>query len=426
MESWPNHGSLVLATKRFSRSPRSLPGQLARPTIMPSRCSLPATFTSSGTVQCPPPPTRGMVLGVMPRSANLSSRSLSSPTLVDWHTMKSGRPERIFCTRVVASASGGVYVSSATIVSARSFATCSRIGFMKLTTAAELSPTKATLVGRAPVDLLARSTIRGNSAVACASAVGEDWKMYLKPRPVIRSEYDSVSQGSSARSVTSVTASVKLDSQQPMPPTTSGSCATRRCAAFLAFSAVSPVSYRTSFILAPPRALMPPLLLTSSMASSAPICSRMPWRAHGPERGTTRAIFTSRGFCARARRGTSTAAVPASPILMAVRRPIDEGMVMRVISIWLWVLRVGQPEVRAADPIVGEQGLVRPIEHDMTRLQHVAMVRALERFGHALLHEEDGQPVLAVNLGDALEDQIGHAGGEAHRRLVQHQEPWRA
>src|SRR5262244_1884207 len=242
----------------------------------------------------------------------------------------------------------------------------------------------------------------------------------------MRSEYDRVSHGSSARSVTSVTARVKLDSQQPMPPTTSGSCATRRCAAFLAFSAVSPVSYRTSFILAPPRALMPPLLFTSSMASSAPICSRMPWRAQGPESGTTRAIFTSRGFCARARRGASAAAVATSPVLMAVRRPINEGVVMRVVSIWLWVLRVGKPEVRAADPIVGEQGLVRPIEDDVTRLQHVAVVRALERFGHALLHEEDGQPVLAVNLGDALEDQIGHAGGEAHRRLVQHQEPWRA
>src|SRR5215813_12841963 len=131
------------------------------------------------------------------------------------------------------------------MVSPRSLATCSRNGFMKLTEAAELSPTKATFVGRAPVALLARSTIRGRSEVDWASAVGEDWKMYLKPRPVMRSEYDRVSHGSSARSVTSVTARVKLDSQQPMPPTTSGSCATRRCAAFLAFSAVSPLSYRT-------------------------------------------------------------------------------------------------------------------------------------------------------------------------------------
>ena len=59
---------------------------------------------------------------------------------------------------------------------------------MKLTDEAELSPTNATFVGRAPVALLARSTTRGSSAVACASAVGDDWKTYLKPRPVIRSE----------------------------------------------------------------------------------------------------------------------------------------------------------------------------------------------------------------------------------------------
>src|SRR5215471_3980075 len=115
---------------------------------------------------------------------------------------------------------------------------------------------------------------------------------------------------------------------------------------------------------------MPPLLFTSSMAS-----------------------FTSRGLCARARRGASTAAVPVSPILMAVRRPIGEGVGMRVVSLWLkvlWIaLRVRQPQIRAADPIVGEQGLVRPLEDDVTGFQHVAVIRALERLGHALLHEED-------------------------------------
>jgi hypothetical protein len=102
--------------------------------------------------------------------------------------MKSGRPERIFCTSVVASASGGVYVSSATIVSPRSFATCPRIGFMKLTDDAELSPTNATLVGRPLPAFAARSTTRGSIAVAWASAVGDDWKTYLNPRPVIKSE----------------------------------------------------------------------------------------------------------------------------------------------------------------------------------------------------------------------------------------------
>src|SRR4029077_8935520 len=65
-----------------------------------------------------------------------------------------------------------------------------------------------------------------------------------------------------------------------------------------------------------PEALMPPALFTSSMAISAPICSRMPWRAQAPDSGTTRAIFTSFGACARARRvGSAAAAAVARPIL---------------------------------------------------------------------------------------------------------------
>ena len=73
--------------------------------------------------------------------------------------------------------------------------------------------------------------------------------------------------GRSARSVTSVTPSVKLDSQAPVAPTRSGSCATILCAVFLAFSTVSPASNTTSFILAPPIAAMPPAWLMSSIAS---------------------------------------------------------------------------------------------------------------------------------------------------------------
>src|SRR5262245_28435242 len=141
---------------------------------------------------------------------------------------------------------------------------------------------------------------------------------------------------------------------------------------------------------------MPPLLLTSSMAISAPICSRMPWRAQAPDSGTTSAIFTSRGDCARARRGASAAAVPARPILRAVRRPSGEGVDMPVVPLWSGpaarirgvALRFRQAEIRAADPIVGEEGLVRPLEDDVARLQHVAVIRALERLGHALLDQQ--------------------------------------
>src|SRR4029434_6027685 len=46
-------------------------------------------------------------------------------------------------------------------------------------------------------------------------------------------------------------------------------------------------------ILAPPRALMPPWLLISSIAISAPICLSWPWRAQRPDSGATSAILTS-------------------------------------------------------------------------------------------------------------------------------------
>ncbi len=83
-----------------------------------------------------------------------------------------------------------------------------------------------------------------------------------------------------------------MDSHAPMPPTTSGSCATRRCAAFFAFSAESPASIATSSSLAPPSALMPPAALISSTAVSAPIFTSVPCRAQGPDSGTMTAILT--------------------------------------------------------------------------------------------------------------------------------------
>ena len=51
--------------------------------------------------------------------------------------------------------------------------------------------------------------ITGRDCSACEPAVAEVWKMYLKPRSVIMSEYDKVRIGRLARSVTSVTARVK-------------------------------------------------------------------------------------------------------------------------------------------------------------------------------------------------------------------------
>src|SRR5690242_4120024 len=66
-----------------------------------------------------------------------------------------------------------------------------------------------------------------------------------------------------------------------------------RCAALTAFSTLSPASASRSTSLAPPSALMPPWLLISSIAMSAPIFLSWPCRAHRPDSGATSAILTS-------------------------------------------------------------------------------------------------------------------------------------
>ena len=81
--------------------------------------------------------------------------------------------------------------------------------------------------------------------------------MYLKPRSVMLSAYDSVSHGTCSRSATSVTPRVKDDSHEPMPALIFSRVNTR-CAALTAFSTLSPASASRSTILAPPSALMPP------------------------------------------------------------------------------------------------------------------------------------------------------------------------
>ncbi len=65
-----------------------------------------------------------------------------------------------------------------------------------------------------------------------------------------------------------------------------------------------------------PGPLSPPPAFTSSTAISAPMRSRIPWRAHGPVSGTSSAISTSFAACARAVPASAAAPLSAS----AVRR----------------------------------------------------------------------------------------------------------
>ncbi len=69
-----------------------------------------------------------------------------------------------------------------------------------------------------------------------------------------------------------------------------------------------------SFIFAPPSALMPPDLLMSSIAISAPMRSSTPCRAHGPESGTISATSTSFGCCAETGTVIAAAAIATATV----------------------------------------------------------------------------------------------------------------
>src|SRR5688572_2640102 len=92
-----------------------------------------------------------------------------------------------------------------------------------------------------------------------------------------------------------------------------------RCAAFFAFSTLSPASNTSSFIFAPPIDLMPPAALMLSIARLAPFSIRSPCRAQGPDIGAISATFTS--VCACAAPALPSASDSASSVLRFSKRP---------------------------------------------------------------------------------------------------------
>src|SRR6266849_10288738 len=100
-----------------------------------------------------------------------------------------------------------------------------------------------------------------------------------------------------------------------------------RWVALTAFSTLSPASASRRTIFAPPRALMPPWLLISSMAISAPIFLSCPCRAQRPERGTTSAIL--RSSTARAGGATITGAVTSRARATVRAKPLI-GVILRL------------------------------------------------------------------------------------------------
>src|SRR3954453_1103842 len=82
----------------------------------------------------------------------------------------------------------------------------------------------------------------------------------------------------------------------------------------------------------------------------------------------------------------------------------------------------GLAEIRLADALVvcEARGGVR--QCDAPGLEHVAAVGDLERRAGVLLHQQDRRPVL-VDLLDDLEDLVDQDRREAHRRLVEQEQP---
>ncbi len=197
-----------------------------------------------------------------------------------------------------------------------------------------------------------------------------------------------------------------------------------RCAASFAFSAVSPVSSSISLSLAPPSALMPPALFTSSTAIRRPSRSRMPWRPRGRTAAPAgRSRPPSAPARERARHGRrAPAAPPSARAPSAVRSLCCHGC----RSPLLRSHRLAEPEIGPPDPVVRQQRLVRSVQHHPSGFQHVAVVGQFQRLGHALFHQQDGRarPRLWI-CDDALEDRLGHRRRQAHRRFVQHQQPRR-
>jgi hypothetical protein len=79
--------------------------------------------------------------------------------------------------------------------------------------------------------------------------------------------------------------------------------------------------------------------------------------------------------------------------------------------------RIGRhPDHTAALP--EPQPVVSDFQRDPSGFKHVPIVAGFERFGDALLDQQQGDPILAIERRDAVEDQIGHCRRQTHGRFI--------
>src|SRR5574340_990832 len=80
-------------------------------------------------------------------------------------------------------------------------------------------------------------------------------------------------------------------------------------------------------------------------------------------------------------------------------------------------------QVGLADALVLAQCRGIVLEDDSPGFDHIAAIGDLERLRRVLLHQENSRPLL-IQFLDRVENGFDEHGGEAHRRLVEHEDAW--
>src|SRR3954468_24849261 len=110
------------------------------------------------------------------------------------------------------------------------------------------------------------------------------------------------------------------------------------------------------------------------------------------------------------RRSSVSSAIPppAAPILLHVA----------VIS----ALAALGAEIELLDVGMAAQARGGAVEHDPSALHHVAVVGDLQRYGRALLHDQDGDAELAPDFDQPAQQIFNHDRSEAEREFVDQQQ----
>src|SRR5947208_4701064 len=96
---------------------------------------------------------------------------------------------------------------------------------------------------------------------------------------------------------------------------------------------------------------------------------------------------------------------PAFCRLTAIRPPMVPSPTNPTIILSLAIPHLrSHAEIGAPHLGIGHDHVARPAQDNAPGVQNVAMVAGLERFDHALLDQQDGQPAIPMDLTDALED----------------------